>query len=271
MGVRAVHDMARAMTGVMTLLVSAWVFDPELSCMVHAVNRSYTETMHQVEDVLMTAYRTARFMTLTASPSPLGSYGRSLAARHVRGRRYLKAGIRDTLMHVNDLRRKTPSYSDNTRRSDTSHSSPLSDLGNTVVYPTPSPVNLINELPESLTRSGTQDDSTLVLPTFNESFFKLHKNSEMKSHVSESEDISEYNISSSLSVLSSGFAQYAPTTSPISPERSPSVPLIRNSTMTPPPPPPPSRENEILTENNSTMHGSDEVAVQNATPCSGAG
>ena len=216
---RAVHDMVRAMTGVMTLLSSAWVIDPELSSVVLAANRSYTECMHQVEDVVMTAFRTTKYMVQSAGPIPLQSYGSSLAYRHARGRKHLKSAVRDTVMHVKDLRRMIPSMPP---LRNSSNNNPIASFVVDSVeneYKDPSPLNLIARLPSALARSQFNSDTGIVLPSFNESFNKIHNSAVgVPPYVNASvERVSEYNVSSSMSDMSSVCDVYAPSTSPISP------------------------------------------------------
>ena len=97
-------------------------------------------------------------------------------------------------------------------------------------YKTPAPLNLIAQFPSVLAHSQCNADTGIMLPSFNESFNKIHNppTIEQASAIGNEENISEYNVSSSMSDMSSVCDVYAPSTSPISPVHPSSLMLSPN-------------------------------------------
>ena len=233
------HDLARRMTGVLTLLATSWICDPEVAIVVNYINSTYEETIHNVEDLMMVAYRTAQFMLVSSNPRPLGSYGLTLARRHKQKRENLEASLENARKQLAELQKITPPSPFPSCATSTSDSSgPSSDklpYSPTQPMQSPSPSNVqfncaphgsrCLTLPLHFPQNPSGDTPAVKLPEFNHAF---NDNLRMTGYPYPQCSIANVPTSSSSSPASlTPMTVYAPITVPISP------PL-------PPPPPPPS-------------------------------
>ena len=89
-------------------ITSNWIPSEEIRNKVLDATWSYRRSMLGVQDLVMSSYRTIRFLAVSANPAPLGSYGASMFVRQGNSKSKMISSVKETHMHITDLRQIPP-------------------------------------------------------------------------------------------------------------------------------------------------------------------